>query len=211
MPESHLKGVGGEGGQPQALAVAEALHSEADRVLHATGLDPLLRSYGTVAYTGSYLLDVMAWPDIDIHMVMEPDPLSLDRFFELGRELAGLDGIFRLNFRNVHRAPIQGLPRGLYWGMRLDTGSPPTTWKLDLWATEADDLEANLALMSRFQKAMDDESRRRIVETKRALLTPAGRTPVLSGVHIYEAILFRGLRALDDIRAYLREQGVEGV
>ncbi|MBL7223647.1 MAG: hypothetical protein ISS72_07330 [Candidatus Brocadiae bacterium] len=211
MPETRLNEAAAEAEGQRAPAVADALHAEASRLLRERGIGDLLRSYGHLIYTGSYALNVMAWPDIDLHLVMEPDSLSLDRFFELGRELARLDGVDRLNFRNTCRAPVNGLPGGLYWGMRLDAGAPSTTWKVDLWATEADDLEANLALMSRFQEAMDGPSRRLIVQTKRALLTPAGRTPVLSGIHIYEAILFRGLRSLDDIRSYLREQGVDGV
>jgi hypothetical protein len=49
------------------LPRAERLKSEANQLLAHLGLEEMLRSTsGRVEYTGSYLLDLMAYPDIDV-------------------------------------------------------------------------------------------------------------------------------------------------
>ena len=59
------------------------LHEEADEILHQRGVDAILRKYGKVHYTGSYALDLMAWPDIDITMRLHGDPYDFKQFFEI--------------------------------------------------------------------------------------------------------------------------------
>ncbi len=162
-----------------------------------------------MSYTGSYAINVMAWPDIDIYMVLEPYPFSTDDFFKMGKEIATIDGVLSLKFNNFLRQHEEGLPNGLYWGVRKTTCT--TRWKIDIWATDTEYLEKNRAWMERIRRALDEETRRLIIEIKHSLLTPEGRTPVLSGYHIYEAVLFKGLRREEHIRTYLRQQGIEGV
>lgn len=48
------------------LTRSALLRQEADYVMHAIGLHDILAPYGPVAFIGSYFLDVMAYPDIDL-------------------------------------------------------------------------------------------------------------------------------------------------
>ncbi len=193
-----------------ALDIADTLKKEADVLLQEHGLDRLFRSYGTVFYTGSYFLNLMAWRDIDIHLVLEPDPHSLETFWKLGLQISQVEGVFRSNFLNTLRHPGGNLPAGYCWGVRLEDGNG-CIWKLDIWASDESDLSRNRMCMERVATALTEDTRRLIVETKQALMLPAGHTPSNSRFHIYEAVLFKGLRDLNEIRSYLREHGVEGV
>ncbi len=192
------------------LDCAAALKQEADALLYGSGIDRIVRAFGEVFYTESYFLDLMAWRDIDVHLVLEPDACDLDRFWEMGRQLAQLEGVHRSNFLNTRRHPRKDLPPGFYWGVKLDT-KQGAEWKIDIWATEAPAMQRNRAGMERIANALTEDTRRSILEIKHALMLPEGRTPIMSGVHIYEAVLFNGLRDLESIRGYLREQGVAGV
>lgn len=197
-------------GCTSVLDRADTLKKEADALLYGKGIDALLRSFGGVFYTGSYSLDLLAWRDIDIHVVLEPDPVSLARFWEMGTQVAQFDGVYRCNFLNTccHLRP--NLPPGFYWGIKLDT-EQATTWKIDIWATTAEFVEQNQKMMRRIVGGLADDTRRLILELKHALMLPEGRTPIMSGLHIYEAVLFKGLRDIETIRSYLREQKVSGV
>jgi len=193
------------------VAYADQLHRDADELLVGRGIDSLLRSHGQVFYTGSYAMDLMAWPDIDIVMMLEPGLRSVTDFFGIGRQIAQLDGVLSMSFRNCLRERPEGLPEGLYWGARLKTKSQPAPWKIDLWATTQANFQDNQAFVDRVRAALDEEKRRRILEIKQSLITPEGRTPVLSGLHIYEAVLFNGLWSDEEVRTYLRGQGIEGI
>jgi hypothetical protein len=194
-----------------ALEIARQLRREADELLHGRGLDGTLKSYGRVFYTGSYALDAMAWPDVDINMQLEPDPASIGAFFEIGRKIAAIPEVSSMKFSNTFVERVEGWPEGLYWGIRLKYGDWPANWKIDIWAYSPEAYAENMATMQEILDAVDEEKRALICEIKQALLMPDGRTPILSGYRIYRAVLFEGLTELDDVKAYLREQGVAGV
>jgi len=90
---------------------------------------------------------------------------------------------------------------------------PPARYTQGGLIAEMDEKELarNQALMARIRAALNDDSRRIILEIKHALLTSEGRTPMLSGLRIYEAVLFRGLRTVEQVRPYLKSRGVAGV
>jgi len=194
-----------------AVAIAEELRREAHEILFERGMDAILQPHGRVLYIGSYVLDTMAWPDLDIEIVLEPDPVSTDHFFDIGKEIAKMDDVVSMKFDNYFDWPHPRLPRGLYWRIRLDMGTRPVPWKIDLWAVGEKEIAKTQAGMERIRAALTKETRKRIIDIKHALLTPEGRTPILSGYHIYEAVLFKGLREEKEIREYLRGQGIRGV
>ena len=66
--------------------MADTLRQEANEIIHERGLDAILQPYGRVWYGGSYALDLMAWPDLDISMLLNSDSYSFDDFFAIGRK-----------------------------------------------------------------------------------------------------------------------------
>ena len=48
----------------------QELKIKADSLLLKKGIHSLLEKYGQVFYAGSYVLDLMAWPDIDLNLVV---------------------------------------------------------------------------------------------------------------------------------------------
>ena len=74
------------------LEIAQQLRREADELLYGRGLDGILRAHGRVFYTGSYALDAMAWPDVDINMLLEPGYELVD---------GGLRSTDPLNFTDI--------------------------------------------------------------------------------------------------------------
>jgi len=81
-------------------------------------------------------------------------------------------------------------------------------WKVDLWAVDEEGSEEDRSETEHLLKAMDPRKTKLIIEVKRSLLTPEGRTPMLSSYHVYQAVLVKGLRKKQEIAAYLERQGV---
>lgn len=193
------------------LKRAEALRRGVDELLYQRELHDIPISFGEFWYTGSYALDTMDWGDLDVHKVPHGDPQAVGPFFVLGRQLAGFEGVTIMTFHNTIAGPREPLPRGLFWGIRLDPGPVEEQWKIDLWATNEDDYRAARQTMDGIQDRMTEEGRRLILKTKQAILTPDGKTPRLSGYHIYQAVLYHGMRTVEDVVDYLRQQGVKDV
>jgi hypothetical protein len=115
--------------------LARSLRRRAEAILAATGLMTLFADrFGAAALTGSARYDLMAWPDIDIHMPVAPEArLEYAALMpEIGRrlELAGLR-LHRASFLDDYVDP-HPLGAGLYWGIEF-RDADGTPWKADLW------------------------------------------------------------------------------
>ena len=192
--------------QGNAIEIADRLHKAGVELL-AGGLDALLKRYGPACYSGSYYLDLLAWPDLDIYLPLDPSEEYLTRFLDLGPRLASVCQLISLRFKNHVRYPEVPLPHGLYWGVRVEQNSC-LRWKLDIWALPPAVIEANQTELVRLKSKLTPKKRRLILEIKQALLTPEGRTPILSGYHIYCAVLDHGMHAIGEVKDYLKNQGV---
>ena len=99
---------------------ANELKSEADDIIYKQGLKEIIKPYGKVYFTGSYFLDLMSWPDLDVELSMEPDPFSLETFFILGKDIAELLHVSSMTFYNRILFKIRDTtPDGLYWNLHV--------------------------------------------------------------------------------------------
>ncbi len=196
-------------GKQNPISISKSLKKEAEHVIYKKGINDILNSYGDVFYTGSYHLDLMIWPDIDIYMVLKPDPYSINAFFQLGSKIAALPGVFSMKFNNCITLPLhETAPKGLYWKTYIDRGKVKKPWKIDLWAFSPETIEKSRKEMREILKRLDKRKRKQIIELKHSLLTKDGRTPIFSGYYIYQAILFKNMKKRKDIIDYLKKHGV---
>ena len=177
------------------------VQQEADRVMEAVGLHDILRPHGPVVFTGSYMLGVMVYPDIDLYI----PPVSIAQLFHIGAQIAACEMVYEVVFQ---RPRVADLPGGLYLKPRIQYGDWGRPWKIDIWSVSDALIERNLAPMRRFQERMTPELRERIIRYKVSIMTEAHRTPPFSGYHIYRAFIDEGLSDPDEVTRYLIEQGV---
>jgi hypothetical protein len=83
------------------------LKEEADFVLQAVNMYKIVQPYGRITPTGSYYLDVMIYPDIDLYL----SPVSVEALFAIGGQLAACDLVFQVVFE---KSQTDRLPGGLY-------------------------------------------------------------------------------------------------
>lgn len=185
---------------------AKRLKSAGTRLLSG-GIEAVLQRCGQVIYSGSYYLGLMAWPDIDIYTPYNPSPEYLSSFLQIGPDLARMCDVVSLRFKNHVRFPVESLPNGLYWGVRIRQNEE-FTWKLDIWSLSMDIIEQNQSELMRIEVKLTPESRGFILHIKNQLLTSEGRTPVSSGYPIYCAVVDEGLCSISEIKEYLVAKGV---
>ncbi|OGO29264.1 MAG: hypothetical protein A2136_10840 [Chloroflexi bacterium RBG_16_54_11] len=110
------------------LEHARALKQEAETILEVLKLKEILHTYGKNFLTGSYFLDVMVYPDIDLFITK----VSIEQIFEIGAQIANSELVTRVVFERTDD-PAQ-MPGGLYLKPRLNYGDWGRPWKFDNWS-----------------------------------------------------------------------------
>jgi hypothetical protein len=179
------------------------LRQEADIVLGLIRLYDILRPYGKVFSTGSFFLDVMVYPDIDLYITK----VNLEQFFHIGAQLARHELVTQVVFEKTDDPVL--MPEGLYLKPRVNYGDWGRPWKIDIWSLEEAVILEKMVTMRRFQAKMTPELREQIINYKLSILTPQKRTPKFSGYYIYEAFLDWGLTDSKNVTQYLVSNGIE--
>jgi hypothetical protein len=184
------------------LERAHLLRTEADLVLQMVRLQDILARYAErVAYTGSYLLDVMAYPDIDVMI----SALPVRHIFQIGAELAACPPVTQVIFE---KSSDPDLPDGLYLKPRIAWGNWGRPWKIDIWSLSDEVFDRKQADMQRFQSRITPPLRELILQYKASIMTSQNRTPMYSGYWIYRATLEEGLTDFQQLTAYLIAHGI---
>jgi len=184
------------------LERARRLEEEADFVLHEAGVHDALRTYGRVVPTGSYFLDLMVYPDIDLYI----SQVSLEQLFAIGAQLARSPLVFQVIFEKDFDQTMAG---GFYLKPRIRYGDWGRPWKIDIWALDDAAIDERMAPMRRFQEKMTPPLREAILQYKVSILTSSQRTPMHSGYFIYRAFLDEGISDPGEVTRFLVEHGIQ--
>jgi hypothetical protein len=184
-----------------ALERANKLRQEADQIIQLVRLHEILMPSGEVFFTGSYLLDVMVYPDIDLYI----PKVSIDQVFGFGAQFGRLDPVSQVVFE---RSNDPSLPDGLYLKLRVAAGEWERPWKIDIWSLDEAVIAQKIEPMTRFKQRMTPELREKIICYKMSIINSAHRTPMYSGYFTYKAILDEGITDPEEIRRYLIDNGI---
>jgi hypothetical protein len=178
------------------------LRTEADELLRNIKLAELCSAIGTLIPTGSYYLDLMVYPDIDLYL----PPATPRQLFQMVTHLVEHHPVERVNFLNGGPGPLKN---GLYIKPVIAFGDWERPWKIDIWAVDQSFIAEKNAELRSIKERMTPEQRELIVNYKYSILTPAYRTPMFSGVYIYRAVIDYGMVDHKEITEYLREHAIE--
>jgi hypothetical protein len=167
------------------------LRAGADRMLVETGLGKLIYERG-YHHVGSYAMRTMVWRDLDFERA--EDPPDWRRHWEFGARLAELGLIWKFSCVDSYRDRRVATPEnGLYWGIQFDYPAGGAVWKIDLWTARQSEWDINAPRRALWMDGLNEENRLHILEIKNAVWKrPEYRITMLS-VHIYEAVIERGI------------------
>lgn len=181
---------------------ASKLKQEAGEVLKRIGLAERIEPWGKITPTGSYLLDVMAYPDLDLYIPLIPMP----ELIGIGAAAAEIDIVQKVVFEKSN-APT--LPGAAYLMLSIEYGNWGRPWQVHMWSVDEEMLRARMEIYQDFQAKITPALREKILEYKHAVMTVDERTPRYSGYYIYQAFLEEGLVDFPDVTNYLNEHGIK--
>jgi hypothetical protein len=173
--------------------------NEADEILYGFGLYETLKKFGKPQVSGSYLLKLMTWRDLDIYL--ESDSINIDTFFDLGKEISTKLNPSKMSFRNELISRTLHLPKGLYWGVQ--TNLFDQKWKIDIWAINSEEVNQKQSVVEELKSQIDNFKRKTILELKNQLhIHPLYRKTFFS-VDIYDAVLNDKITSLEQFKDWL--------
>jgi hypothetical protein len=182
---------------------AHLLRQEADVVLRLIRLDEIITPYARVFPTGSYYLNLMVYPDIDLYI----SRVSIPQLFEIGVQFAACEQVIQVVFERSNEPQL--LPGGLYLKPRVDYGDWGRPWKIDIWSLDEAVIEEKLREMQHFKEKMTPEMRQKIIQYKLSVMTSQKRTPMYSGYYIYKAFIDEGFTDHEQVTRYLISNGIK--
>ncbi len=189
---------------------SQNLRNRAERHLEATGLlDFFEQKFGAAALTGSVRYDLMVWPDVDIHMPVEPShrgewaAILAELYPRL--ESAGLR-LHKAQFLDDYVDP-HPLGAGLYWGLQLVDGEA-MVWKMDIWGWAPIDYERRQERDAALRAKLQSADRNLILRLKtEARSRPDYCGSQVSSMDVYRFVLAKAGSSLGELEAWLAGSG----
>jgi len=182
------------------FSAEQALRAEADEMLTRSGIGAVLQQAGYRA-VGSYPMQTMTWRDLDFESTQEAPDWS--DHWAVGTKLAATGWPWRQVCTDHYRHPWRP-EKGLYWGLQVAPPGGGETWKLDLWTARPEEFALAAPKREAWASLMTEEKRSYVLAVKEAVcMEPEYRKSLLS-VHVYEAVLERGVHGVEEFREWWR-------
>lgn len=168
------------------ISLSNELKKEADSLISETHVVDILNKLGKIDFVGSYALNLIYRPDIDIFVTS--DTCSNEKAIAITKEFLD-SGLFQtVGFANHthHKAPNN--LNGYYWELIVIKND--RKWKFDVWYTA----EKKIVSIENVEKILDklrkdNEARIKILELKDKLFNGTTYKNNMNGLKIYEEIL----------------------
>ena len=177
------------------------IRKEADNILYEKGLLSILKRFGTPHITGSYVLNLMTWRDLDIYL--ETENITEENFFKLGAEVNEMFNPVKMSYRNERITKTKGLPVGLYWGIYLGN-ERKGAWKIDLWAVDKNECGQRLKFCDEIEAKLTPSSREIILAIKSECWQDPDYRRLYSSQDIYEAVFSGQAKNIHEFKEFLK-------
>jgi len=180
----------------------------ASAVLKNLRLEQIVNNYGTLLYTGSYVLDLMTWNDIDMQIQLHKGVDPKKAFVSILGFIMESGNFVKSQIINFQGQYKPAMPRGIYLGFEMDFPEYGGMWKFDLWSLASEDFNKNRMLIEKIQEELTPEKRKLILSLKQEMQSKEGRVPHMGSHFLYQAVILHRLNTPKEIYQFLTENGV---
>jgi len=165
---------------------SERLKKDADITIERLNIKELLGSLGKVTFVGSYALDLLYRPDIDIFV--QSEGCSRDKVVELTKVFLDSELFQSVGVADYTKLIPPNNVVGFYW--ELIHLSDKYKWKFDIWYTPTKDINTIVVTNRIIEKLKQDpQARLQILKLKEKYYDGIKYSSGMNGLKIYEEVL----------------------
>ena len=123
------------------------LYKQAGNFITVTPYFKTIRLLGSLFFTGSYFLNTMTWPDIDMQLCAHDGLNPKEALARLSSYLIKIGAVQKIDFRNFIEHPKEAMPSGLCLMSSYFDKNIKNYWNLDLWILTPVEFQKNRMLM----------------------------------------------------------------
>jgi len=179
--------------------MGDTLKISGDKLLYKEGLFNLLNSFGKAQIVGSYDLDLLVKPDIDISICV--DKFDIDKYFSLCAQIAKKFKPSRIKYldQSVQKLPFP-FTNGYYLGLHIPRDD--ILWKIDGWVFTKDVFEQRVDFHNKIKERINDINREIILSIKKEICD----SPSYVSVDLYDAILFDNIKDIEEFYRWYKNK-----
>lgn len=169
-----------------------------DKILYEEGLYNILSKLGDPQIVGSFDLDLLFKPDIDITIGVEK--YDIQRYFSICSEIADKIKPIRIKYIDQSVAKFDTFPfdSGYFLGINLNRDN--IKWSIDAWVFTPEIFEERTNYHNEIKNRINDSNREILINIKRSIF----ENPNYKSVDLYRAVLFEGIESLDDFHKWYK-------
>ncbi len=185
---------------------SKRVKSIADKILKESGIIKVLKDYGEVKIGGSYALDVMLRPDIDLFVIAEKHDWS--KILDIQRKIMETKYFREFDFLNWidFDSDDEDFIPCYYFQPWVPVGRE--LWKIDITLITKE-YDKSSEYTDHYKELLDnlDESKRiAILEIKEAMRKGKKYIEGVDGKLIYKAVLENGIATPEEFKNFLKDQ-----
>lgn len=172
------------------IKLNKKLKVEIDEIISKHSLVELLKRYGDVHITGSYVYDLMAWKDFDI--VLKLHKYNKDEIYELVKELGVKINPQRIRILDNLNKTEANRPEGVWIGLYVDD------WKIDIWLMNSENFNKEVQITKDLAEKLKNTDKEILISIKSVLSKDPDYHVKFSSVDLYDAYLRGNVRTVEE-------------
>jgi hypothetical protein len=172
--------------------MSNELKTKGEQILYEEGLFQNLEKIGKVQIVGSYDLDLLIKPDIDITIGVEE--YDLEKYFSVCKEIAEKLKPIRIKYLDQSVAQFDAFPFDAGYFLGINLNREDIKWSIDTWIFTNDIFKERVKYHNEIKEKLNEENRKIIMNIKEVI----HNNPKYMSVDIYSAVLFDNVKTEEE-------------
>jgi len=163
------------------------------------GLEAIIKPYNEIVLSGSYVLDLMVWRDLDLFVDIQK--IKQEDIYDIATDIFNQFKPTWLETKNTFNE-TSGCPQGYFLGFETNIVEN-NLWNIDIWFTNNEHINQNQNYLNNIKNKLPDHLRTVIMDIKHHVCSHPLYGHQFFSIDLYDAVLNHKINSYTDFKAWL--------